>query len=248
MDRFLVGGEAAANYRRDRWTARPWVEERSVLQDLTEYEVIDQNKFCCRPKQVHEDDEIPHCKCRRGQDWTLTCGIGCENRSMQVECVSGKCVTGGRCSNQQMQDDRNALLSVKNLSHKGMSLFASEQILPGAFVCQYTGEIIRSSTYRRREMELNGVTNYYGMAINNNEVIDARAFGGIARFANHSCQPNCVVERWDVNGEICCGFFAKTLIENNEEITIDYGGGNTTATRRKKCMCKKAGCRGLIPM
>ncbi|KAE9166050.1 hypothetical protein PF002_g31214 [Phytophthora fragariae] len=86
------------------------------------------------------------------------------------------------------------------------------------------------------------------MAINNNEVIDARAFGGIARFANHSCQPNCVVERWDVNGEICCGFFAKTLIENNEEITIDYGGGNTTATRRKKCMCKKAGCRGLIPM
>lgn len=68
--------------------------------------------------------------------------------------------------------------------------------------------------------------NHYGMRIENNEVIDAREVGGLARFANHSCSPNCKVERWQVNGEICCGIFAKEQISAGEEITIDYGGGN----------------------
>ncbi|KAF1787931.1 SET domain [Phytophthora cactorum] len=49
--------------------------------------------------------------------------------------------------------------------------------------------------------ELKSATNYYGMAVTNNEVIGARAIGGLARFANHSCQPNCVIERWDVNAQ-----------------------------------------------
>ncbi|KAG2858212.1 hypothetical protein PC113_g10012 [Phytophthora cactorum] len=200
MDRFLVGGEATASYRRDRWSARPLVEERSVLQALTKYEVAHQNKFSGRPKRVLDEDEIPECNCHRGRDWSVTCGIGCENRSIQVECVRGSCSTGGHCSNQQMQDGSNALLSVKKAPDKGIALLTCQQFLPGAFVCQYTGEIIRRTTNRRREMELKSATNYYSMAVTNNEVIGARAIGGLARFANHSCQPNCVIERWDVNG------------------------------------------------
>ncbi|KAG6948479.1 hypothetical protein JG687_00015457 [Phytophthora cactorum] len=114
---------------------------------------------------------------------------------MQVECVRGSCATEGHCSNQQMQDDSNALLSVKKVPDKWIALFTCQQFLPGAFVCEYTGEIIRRTTYRRREMaskdcELKSTTNYYGMTVTNNEVIDARAIGGLARFANHSCQPN----------------------------------------------------------
>eukprot|EP00644_Phytophthora_capsici_P000532 jgi/Phyca11/100267/e_gw1.4.1157.1 len=151
---------------------------------------------------------------------------------MQVECVSGKCVTGTLCSNQQLQNGSYALLAVKKLHDKGMSLFASQLILPGTFVCQYTGEIIHRSTYWRREKVR--TTNYYGMSLTNYEVLDARTCGSVARFANHSCNPNCVVERWEVNGEICCGFFAKRLIEIDEEITIGYGGGNA-ATKVRKC-------------
>ncbi|KAG2941080.1 hypothetical protein PC117_g10350 [Phytophthora cactorum] len=169
MDRFLVGGEATASYRRDRWSARPLVEERSVLQALTKYEVAHQNKFSGRPKRVLDEDEIPECNCHRGRDWSVTCGIGCENRSIQVECVRGSCSTGGHCSNQQMQDGSNALLSVKKAPDKGIALLTCQQFLPGAFVCQYTGEIIRRTTNRRREMELKSATNYYSMAVTNNE-------------------------------------------------------------------------------
>ncbi|KAG2777028.1 hypothetical protein Pcac1_g12453 [Phytophthora cactorum] len=130
MDRFLVGGEATASYRRDRWSARPLVEERSVLQALTKYEVAHQNKFSGRPKRVLDEDEIPECNCHRGRDWSVTCGIGCENRSIQVECVRGSCSTGGHCSNQQMQDGSNALLSVKKAPDKGIALLTCQQFLP----------------------------------------------------------------------------------------------------------------------
>lgn len=63
----------------------------------------------------------------------------------------------------------------------------------------------------------------YGMAVTSNEVIDARYIGGMARFANHSCSPNCNVERWEVAGEICCGLFANQTIAAGDEITISYG-------------------------
>ncbi|KAG6616316.1 putative SET domain-containing protein [Phytophthora cinnamomi] len=88
--------------------------------------------------------------------------------------------------------------------------------------------------YRPRRVldeELRGATNYYGMTVGRNEVIDARGgVGSLAKCANHSCRPNCVVERWEVGGEICCGIFAKRSIEDEEEITIDYGGGNAATT------------------
>jgi SET domain-containing protein len=61
------------------------------------------------------------------------------------------------------------------------------------------------------------------MAITATEVIDARNLGGMARFANHSCCPNCLVERWEVAGETCCALFAKQKISAGDEITIDYG-------------------------
>jgi SET domain-containing protein len=61
------------------------------------------------------------------------------------------------------------------------------------------------------------------MAVSNREVIGARRIGGMARFTNHSCSPNCTVERWGMAGETCCGLFACRPISSGEEITINYG-------------------------
>lgn len=66
------------------------------------------------------------------------------------------------------------------------------------------------------------------MAVSATEVIDARYVGGIARFANHSCNPNCNVERWEVAGETCCGLFANRAIRPGEEITFSYSGERAT--------------------
>ena len=60
------------------------------------------------------------------------------------------------------------------------------------------------------------------MVLSGGEVIDATRMGGWARFINHSCDPNCRVEKWDVNGEERCAIFALRDIVAGEELTFDY--------------------------
>ena len=39
----------------------------------------------------------------------------------------------------------------------------------------------------------------YFMALNHNEIVDATRKGNIARFVNHSCAPNLIVQKWYIN-------------------------------------------------
>ena len=39
-------------------------------------------------------------------------------------------------------------------------------------------------------------------------IIDAGPKGNYSRFMNHSCQPNCETQKWNVNGDIRIGLFA----------------------------------------
>jgi SET domain-containing protein len=53
-------------------------------------------------------------------------------------------------------------------------------------------------------------------------IIDATR-GSICRFVNHSCEPNCKVEKWTVNGEPRMALFAgEAGIMTGEELTYDY--------------------------
>ncbi|ETL81741.1 hypothetical protein L917_17993, partial [Phytophthora nicotianae] len=199
------------------------VEDRTVVQALTEYEPIKENMYRCRPRRVLNEDEIPMCHCSIQTEGMTTRGDDCENRSaselllrmMQIECVENCCSSGIASTNQRMQVGATPVLSVKKLPGKG-------------FVCQYTGEVISRLEYRRRAQELIGARNYYGMRVGRNEIIDARHHGSLARFVNHSFKPNCTVERWEVQGETCCGIFAVTDISVGEEVTINYSSGSGT--------------------
>lgn len=52
--------------------------------------------------------------------------------------------------------------------------------------------------------------------------IDATKNGGIGRFANHSCSPNCYVAKWTVGTHVRMGIFAKRDIKLHEELTFNY--------------------------
>ena len=60
------------------------------------------------------------------------------------------------------------------------------------------------------------------MRITKNEVIDPTYKGNLARLINHSCDPNCITEQWNVVGETCIGIFATRNIKEDEELTFDY--------------------------
>ena len=44
-------------------------------------------------------------------------------------------------------------------------------------------------------------------------VLDAGSMGNKARFINHSCDPNCQLQKWSVNGELRLGIFAVREID-----------------------------------
>jgi SET domain-containing protein len=51
-------------------------------------------------------------------------------------------------------------------------------------------------------------------------VIDAGDKGNIARFMNHSCNPNCETQKWTVNGDIRIGLFALKDVPAGTELVI----------------------------
>lgn len=65
------------------------------------------------------------------------------------------------------------------------------------------------------------------------------------RFANHSCEPNCSVERWIVDDYTRVGLFAIQDIEAYTELTFDYNY-TYASTEKIKCLCGTAKCREFI--
>ena len=39
-------------------------------------------------------------------------------------------------------------------------------------------------------------------------MIDTRTKDNMARFMNHNCDPNCITQKWTVNGDTMVGLFA----------------------------------------
>lgn len=78
-----------------------------------------------------------------------------------------------------------------------------------------------------------------------NEVIDPTYVGNIARFINHSCDPNCETQKWNVVGEVCVGIFALKDIKENEELSFDYQF-DFFKTPFTKCYCGTTKCKGYL--
>lgn len=83
------------------------------------------------------------------------------------------------------------------------------------------------------------------MKISSNEVIDPTFKGNMARFINHSCDPNCITQKWNVLGETCVGIFAIRDIPENYELTFDYQF-DSFKTPLTKCLCGAGNCKGYL--
>jgi palmitoyltransferase ZDHHC9/14/18 len=80
------------------------------------------------------------------------------------------------------------------------------------YVIEYLGKI----EYKRWE-------NNYMMKINGmNLWINGDKNGGPAQYMNHSCNPNCELVQWGVDGLPHMCFFAKKNIKIGMEFTFDY--------------------------
>jgi uncharacterized protein len=139
-------------------------------------------------------------------------------------------------------------LSLRSSGIHGKGVFAREWIPSETRLIEYRGERLTTAEADARYPEEAGVSHHtFLFAIDDDIVIDAAFKGNMARWINHSCEPNCdaVIEDSRV--------FIESVrdIAPGEELTYDYNfildeRHSPAAKRRYPCICGAPGCRGTI--
>ncbi|KAK0636293.1 hypothetical protein B0T17DRAFT_518705 [Bombardia bombarda] len=128
-------------------------------------------------------------------------------------------------------------------------LYAMENIPKDDMIIEYVGEEVRQQVADLRESRYlkSGIGSSYLFRIDDNTVIDATKKGGIARFINHSCMPNCTAKIIKVEGSKRIVIYALRDIAQNEELTYDYKFEREIGSLdRIPCLCGTAACKGFL--
>ncbi|KAJ4793976.1 histone-lysine N-methyltransferase [Rhynchospora pubera] len=125
-------------------------------------------------------------------------------------------------------------------------LVALEPIDAEDFVIEYVGEVIRGriSDIREQQYEKMGIGSSYLFRLDDDYVIDATKSGGLARFINHSCEPNCYTKVIPVDGQKKIFIYAKRHIKAGEELTYNYKF--PLEEKKIPCNCGARRCRGSM--
>lgn len=130
----------------------------------------------------------------------------------------------------------------------GFGLRTIEALVPGDFVMEYVGEVIDQEELNAR-VKLRGsrnTTNWYITQLTEELYIDAGRRGNLARFMNHSCDPNCEIQKWEVQGLPRLGIFARRDIRPGEELTFKYDFKDLPSVLRSACKCQAPHCCGFV--
>ncbi|KAM0335716.1 hypothetical protein ACHAQA_000766 [Verticillium albo-atrum] len=128
-------------------------------------------------------------------------------------------------------------------------LYTEENINKDDMIIEYVGEQVRQQISEIREVRYlkQGMGSSYLFRIDENTVIDATKKGGIARFINHSCMPNCTAKIIKVDGSKRIVIYALRDIARSEELTYDYKFEREIGSLdRIPCLCGTALCKGFL--
>ncbi|KAH0981359.1 hypothetical protein GBA52_008536 [Prunus armeniaca] len=141
---------------------------------------------------------------------------------------------------------RKKLLRFQRSKIHDWGLVALEPIEAEDFVIEYVGELIRPriSDIRERHYEKMGIGSSYLFRLDDGYVVDATKRGGVARFINHSCEPNCYTKVISVEGQKRIFIYAKRHIAVGEEITYNYKF--PLEEKKIPCNCGSKKCRGSL--
>jgi SET domain-containing protein len=164
------------------------------------------------------------------------------------------------CRNRVLQNrSRIQLMVVRTPSKSGWGVRAMEFIPKGAFVCEYLGMVI-SDPIVAEEMGVEfdkHLESYlfdldaYGVKDRDMLTVDPSQVGNVARYINHSCDPNLVqISIGTVESELFhrIGFFAGRDIYPNEELGFHYCYNleEGSMARFIQCNCGSTNCRARL--
>ncbi|KAH6572952.1 hypothetical protein BASA60_006297 [Batrachochytrium salamandrivorans] len=229
-----------------------WCADQSILKELLEsYTHIRANIYRGRTNGKVISEFIK-CDCdynpSRDPSW-MACGeeSDCINRQLSLECSVEDCSTGSACKNRRFQLCEYAPIQVARAGLKGFGVFAMEDIPMGTFIIEYCGEVISASLFHKRTVEHSEskARHFYFMSLKKNEFIDASKKGNCSRFLNHSCDPNCTLQKWLVGDTLRIGLFALRTIPKGTEVTFDYKF-ERYGSKAQDCHCGASVCTGSI--
>lgn len=124
---------------------------------------------------------------------------------------------------------------------KGYGVRAQRSFEPDQIIMEYFGEIIdQDEVEKRMSTVYKDSTDFYMMQFHDGFILDATK-GSMARFVNHSCEPNCEIRKMLVSTGVgkktsveprMALFAGKNGIQFNEELTYDYNFEQVTFLHR----------------
>ena len=199
-------------------------------------------------RTVDSPDLTPCCECKPEDG----CGQNCANRMLSMECAPGKCPSlregALHCTNAVMQQRRFPKLEVFRTSDgKGWALRVQEDVGENEVLVEYLGEVITTQECLERMAGYSATDDFYFAGLGNGLMLDAKPMGSVARFANHSCEPNAELQKWTVLGEARIALVSTRELKAGSEITYNYGYFNDGLDLpRQKCLCGTRKCSGFV--
>ncbi|KAI4263170.1 MAG: hypothetical protein L6R42_001673 [Xanthoria sp. 1 TBL-2021] len=185
------------------------------------------------------------------------CDHSCLNRHMFYECDDTNCNVGqDRCTNRSFDGLKqrhkkggkyNIGVEVIKTADRGYGVRSNRTFEPHQIIVEYTGEIItQDECDDRMENRYKDNECFYLMEFDQKMILDATR-GSIARFINHSCEPNCEMIKMTVAGKPRMALFAgENGIMTGEELTYDYNFNPYSVKNVQQCRCGAPTCRGIL--
>lgn len=159
------------------------------------------------------------------------------------------CSIGLTCGNRAIGQRKSAKCRPEREGGRGWGLISVDKIRQGDYVQEYGGEVIDEKTKAKRLDEWArdhpNDPNFYIMSLQQGWYIDARNESNLARFINHSCEPNCRVLQMNVGGSLHMGIYALRDIAPGEFLSYDYHF-DTRHGDKFRCRCGSRFCRGTM--
>lgn len=200
-----------------------------------DYKQIAANIYSPSAKKVLKVEDVYRCDCTP----TSKCGVSCSNRSIQQECNS-ECPCKDNCQNRKIQNGLSLALKQFRTLEKGYGLKTLQSIAKNEFIIEYVGEVLTKNEYQRRTENSNDKNSFF-MEFHQNLLIDASKKGNLSRFINHSCDPNCEIVKWMVDGKLRMVLTSTKAIQPGEELSYNYNWDAYSASI--KCNCKATNCK-----
>jgi serine/threonine protein kinase len=169
----------------------------------------------------------------------------CLLRRCQEECPK-TCPGDMFCGNRRITNGEFRTVRVVEAGRKGRGLVVEEDVDVGDMILEYVGRAVPQKQLAKYFRRYQHDRRLYIMSLGDGIYIDARSKGGLARYINHSCEPNCQVQRWKVKGVLRAVVVPTRSLSAGTELTFDYQWERQRGRAATKCYCGTPSCRGTL--